>query len=96
MKLSNILGFFKNLFRIGINYKKLYSSVWNKEKSDYLRKKIKGIRTIHWYEKRGKGSYFDKKLKGTVNFPMHGFDDEVLEAQKSSQDSPFKQTGKPI
>ena len=41
-------------------------------------------KTIHWYEKRGKGSYFDPKLNRFANPANHGFDDELQMARDSS------------
>jgi len=71
-----IFNFFRRIFTPRIDYKKLYSSPWNKEKSIYLRKKVKGKKSIAWYEKKGKRSYFDKELNHFIDLPTHGFDDE--------------------
>ena len=46
-------------------------------------------KTIYWYEKRGKGSYFDPELNHFINAPMFGFDDEIPEgARKINTFSP--------
>ena len=80
MKAINIIfNFFRRIFTPKIDYKKLYSSVWNKEKSNYLKKKIKGKKSIHWYEKKGKGGYFDKQLSRFVNYRQGRFDDDIPE-----------------
>lgn len=34
-------------------------------------------KTIQWYEKKGKGSYFDPKLNHFIDLPIRGFDDEM-------------------
>jgi hypothetical protein len=39
-------------------------------------------KTIQWYEKRGKGSYFDPKLNHFIDLPTHGFDDEIPKGSK--------------
>ena len=85
MKIINIIlklirNFLHRIFIPRIDYDKLYSSVWNKEKSDYLRKKVKGKKTIHWYEKKGKGSYSDRKLKHfieTISSNGSAFDEDI-------------------
>lgn len=84
-----IKSLFNRIFR-RIDYKKLYSSPWNKDKSDYLRKKIKGKKTIRWSEKRGKGSYFDKQLNHFVDHPMHGIDEEITAIEGHSFPDIFK------
>ncbi len=38
----------------------------------------------HWYDKKGKGSYYDKTLMRFVDNPMHGFDDEIQIAQEAT------------
>jgi hypothetical protein len=79
MKMPRIIrNLFYRIFTTRIGYKKLYSTVWNKEKSDYLRKKIKGKKTINWHEKRGKGSYFDRELKHFIEVhTLNKFDDDT-------------------
>ena len=68
------------LFTPRIDYKKLFLTPWNKEKSDYLFKKIKGKTTIGWEEKRGKGGYFDKQLLRFIETVDHtGYDDEIYD-----------------
>ncbi len=62
-----IRNFLYRLFHGKIDYKYLYSSAWNKEKSDYLRKKVRGKKSIRWYEKKSPGSYSDKRLNRFVN-----------------------------
>jgi len=81
----NILSFLKRIFTPKVDYKKLYSSVWNKNKSNYLRSKVKGKKTIHWYEKRGKGSYFDKKLTNSIKYRSPGFDEDIPEEYKKQE-----------
>ena len=41
-------------------------------------------KTIQWYEKKGKGGYWDKKLWHFIEAPMHGFDDELLLAKRAN------------
>ena len=86
----NIFNFFRRIFTPKIDYDKLYSSPWNREKSIYLRGKIKGKKSIAWYEKKGKRGYFDKSLKGSVDYPMHGFDDEMTDDTPHRKINPEK------
>ena len=76
-KVNRVIHSIKNLLGIGINYTWLYSSPWTRAKSDYLRKKLKGKKSIRWDEKKGKGTYFDKRLRHFVNYPLFGSNEEV-------------------
>lgn len=58
-----IRNLLQKIFTSKINFKRLYSTAWNKEKSNYLRDKIKGKKHIRWDEKKGKGGYFDNQLR---------------------------------
>jgi len=80
--LKSIKNLFYRVFASRINYNRLYSSVWNKEKSNYLRRKIKGKKKISWREKRGGGSYFDKQLNRFVNPRLDGCDEEIKDIKK--------------